>query len=194
MSLILYVFKTIKDAACTSEAAPGSLVQCLVWCFLLFLVVCVLEPCQAKYVCSWQKLINWGLQFSGVVTEDFHRANNIPMVIAALHGLLSALSSGGGGAERKQRRGCRAGLLARLVRQPHKPPIPSIFLTNARSIVHKIDEPQLLLASNNTIRDCRVIIISESWLHPLIPNAAVQLLAFQILEKKIHQLTCKSNQ
>ncbi len=76
---------------------------------------------------------------------------------------------------RKQKRGCRAGLLARLARQPHKPPIPSIFLTNAQSIVHKIDEPQLLLASNNTIQDCRVIIISESWLHPLIPDAAVQL-------------------
>ena len=50
-----------------------------------------------------------------------------------------------------KKRGCRAGLLARLRKQPLKPLIPSIFLTNARSIVHKIDELELHPAANSFV-------------------------------------------
>ncbi len=34
--------------------------------------------------------------------------------------------------ERKQKRGCRSGIQARLDKDPHKPPLPSLFVTNAR--------------------------------------------------------------
>lgn len=77
--------------------------------------------------------------------------------------------------EQRQKRGCRGGLLARLRKQPYKSPLPSIFVTNARSIVHKTGELELLMANNQNIRDCSVMIITETWLHPLIPDSAVQL-------------------
>ena len=72
--------------------------------------------------------------------------------------------------ERKQKRGCRAGLLARLRKQPNKPPLTSIFLANARSFVNKMDEMDLQLAKN-FMRDCSVMVITETWL----PDTAVQL-------------------
>lgn len=39
----------------------------------------------------------------------------------------------------EQRQGCRARVLAKLRKQLYKPPLPSLFLTNARSIAHKMD-------------------------------------------------------
>ncbi|GAA6107963.1 uncharacterized protein LOC122764210 isoform X1 [Tachysurus ichikawai] len=38
-----------------------------------------------------------------------------------------------------------------------------------------MDELELQLASNRFVRDCCEMIITETWLHTLIPNAAVQL-------------------
>ncbi len=174
----------------TSAAAPGSLVQCLVWCFLLFLVECVLEPCQAKYVCSRQELINWGLQFSGVVTEDFHRANNIPMVIARPLGspwiVIGSVKWRRWSKERKQRRGCRAGLLAKLRKQPHKPPLP---LSNARSLVNKMDEMELQLAKPRGL----LCVSNNRNLASLgIPNAAVQLTGRTIHQQDCSKVSCET--
>nr|XP_043874450.1 uncharacterized protein LOC122764210 isoform X2 [Solea senegalensis]XP_043874509.1 uncharacterized protein LOC122764439 isoform X2 [Solea senegalensis] len=77
--------------------------------------------------------------------------------------------------ERKQKRGCRSGSDAKLRKQPHRPAIPSLFLSNARSITHKMDELELQTATMSFVRNCSVIFITETWLHPLIPDAAVQL-------------------
>ena len=77
--------------------------------------------------------------------------------------------------ERKQKRGRRSGVLLRLRKQPHKPPLPSLYLSNARSLVHKTDYLDLQLAGNRYVCDCCVLIITETWLHPDIPDASVQL-------------------
>ncbi|XP_053532800.1 multivesicular body subunit 12Ba isoform X1 [Ictalurus punctatus] len=62
-----------------------------------------------------------------------------------------------------------------VVTKPHKPPLPSLFLSNARSLVNKIDNLELQLAGNRYVRDCCVLIITETWLHPRIPDASMQL-------------------
>uniref|UniRef100_A0A669B6K4 Reverse transcriptase domain-containing protein n=1 Tax=Oreochromis niloticus TaxID=8128 RepID=A0A669B6K4_ORENI len=77
--------------------------------------------------------------------------------------------------ERKQKRGCRSGSDARLRKQPHRPALPSLFVSNARSITHKLDELELQIATTSFARNCSIILITESWLHPLIPDAAVEL-------------------
>lgn len=77
--------------------------------------------------------------------------------------------------ERKQKRRCRSGLLARLKRQPFKPSLPSIFLTNARSVVKKIEELNLLLAAQPIARDCCVLVVTEIWLRKGIPDTSVWL-------------------
>ncbi|KAK0152182.1 hypothetical protein N1851_006413 [Merluccius polli] len=50
-----------------------------------------------------------------------------------------------------------------------------MFVSNARSLIHKMDELELLIKGNHHVRDCCVSIITETWLHPLIPDTAVQL-------------------
>ena len=49
------------------------------------------------------------------------------------------------------------------------------FFSDLRSILHKIDELELHLAANCFVRDCCVMIITETWLHQLIPDASVLL-------------------
>ena len=87
--------------------------------------------------------------------------------------------------ERRQKRGCRAGLLVRLRKQPVRPALPSIVWSNARSMVNKTDELELLMAENRHSRDCCVTIITETWLHSLVPDAAVQLTS-----RTMHKQTC----
>lgn len=77
--------------------------------------------------------------------------------------------------ERRQKRVCRAGIRARLGRDPHKPPLPSLFVTNARSLTNKIDELELITSTQKTIQDCCVMVITETWLKPAIPAEAIQL-------------------
>ena len=83
--------------------------------------------------------------------------------------------------------GCRAGLLTRLRKLPNKPPLPSLFLANVRSIVPKINELELRIDTNNFVRNCCVMIMTETWLHPGIPDAAVQLAGHTI-----HHQDCNS--
>ena len=77
--------------------------------------------------------------------------------------------------ERRQKRGCRSGLRARLSRQPHKPSLPSLFITNARSLPNKIEELELTISTQKNIQDCCVMVITETWLTPTIPAEAIKL-------------------
>uniref|UniRef100_A0A665UD53 Reverse transcriptase domain-containing protein n=1 Tax=Echeneis naucrates TaxID=173247 RepID=A0A665UD53_ECHNA len=74
---------------------------------------------------------------------------------------------------RKQKRGKRAGLAAKLKANPYRPVIPSLFLTNSRSLHNKMDEIRLRITSHK-LEYC-VLIVTESWLDHNIPDAAIQL-------------------
>ena len=145
--------------------------------FFVFLV-CLRTWCEAKHFYSHTELLI-GLRCQVAVTSDFQWNHNIPLDIARPPEspwiVVGPSKRRRRRKERKQKRGCRAGLLAQLRKQPHKPPLTSIFLTNARSIVHKIDELELHLAANCFVRDCCVMIITETWLHQLIPDASALL-------------------
>lgn len=65
--------------------------------------------------------------------------------------------------DRKQERGSRSGLLARLRKDPHRPPLLSMFLTNPWSQNNKMDVLELLMDANRYIRGCCLLVISESW-------------------------------
>lgn len=54
----------------------------------------------------------------------------------------------------------------RLRKQPHKPPLPSICLTNTTSLANELDELQT--AINKTDRGSCILLITETWLHSLI--------------------------
>ena len=126
-----------------------------------------------------QELLDIGFQHKLPILREFHRNHNIPDEVT--RSPESPWIVVGPGRrhrrrrERKQKRGCRSGLLLRLRNQPHKPPLPSMYLTNARSIVHKTDGLVLQLAGNTYVCDCCLLVITETWLHPQISDASVQL-------------------
>ncbi|XP_028826321.1 uncharacterized protein LOC114784793 isoform X2 [Denticeps clupeoides] len=82
--------------------------------------------------------------------------------------------------ERKQKRGKRGGVRARLAASPHKPAIPSIVLANVRSLENKLDYIRLLRSSQRNVKDCCVFVFTETWLSDSVPDRAIQL----------DQLTC----
>ncbi|XP_061141635.1 uncharacterized protein LOC133158431 [Syngnathus typhle] len=61
-----------------------------------------------------------------------------------------------------------------LKNQLHKPPLPSLYLTHARSLTHKMEDLELQLAANCYVRDCCALIIMETCLNLKIPDASVQ--------------------
>ncbi|KAI3361639.1 hypothetical protein L3Q82_001999 [Scortum barcoo] len=68
-----------------------------------------------------------------------------------------------------KKRGKRGGLRAKLQANPYRPALPSLFLTNTRSLVNKMDERKLRIVSAKI--DSCVAIVTETWLDNNIPDA-----------------------
>ncbi len=82
--------------------------------------------------------------------------------------------------ERGQKRGKRGGIRARLRANPTSPAIPSLMLSNVRSLENKLDLIKLSRSTQHETRDCCVFVFTETWLNDNIPDSAIQL----------HGLTC----
>ena len=65
--------------------------------------------------------------------------------------------------QRRRRKGRRSGLLVRLHRRAHRPPLPSIILANVQSLDNKVDEIQARVSFQRDIRDCNIL-FHETWL------------------------------
>ncbi|KAI4889320.1 hypothetical protein NFI96_006060 [Prochilodus magdalenae] len=107
---------------------------------------------------------------------SFHSENIPPEILRSpeLHGVIIPLARRRRRCrERKQKRGKRAGLRARLQASPYRPAVPSLFLANSRSLVNKMAEIRLRITSNN-MNSC-VVIITETWLNRSVPDAAIEL-------------------
>lgn len=116
-------------------------------------------------VYSRVQLLSIGLHYQIPVTSDFQQNLNHPLDVARCReSFWIAAGPSKLHRERKQKRGCSAGLLARLDTRPLRIPLTSIFLTNTRSIGHKIDELDLYLAMK-----------SFTWLHQFVLNTSVKL-------------------
>ncbi|KAM9805801.1 uncharacterized protein ACBT44_013447 isoform 2-T5 [Syngnathus typhle] len=77
--------------------------------------------------------------------------------------------------KRGKRGDVRARLAARLAASPARPAVPSILLANVRSLDNKMDDIRLLQSTNRTVRDCCVLVFTETWLTVNIPDSAVHL-------------------
>ena len=86
---------------------------------------------------------------------------------------------------RKTKRGSRAGLLVRLRKRENRPPLPSILLANVQSIENKLDELRSRIAFQRDIKNCNVLILTETWLNPAIPDSAIVPDGFSIFQKLI---------
>ncbi|KAI4890819.1 hypothetical protein NFI96_006997 [Prochilodus magdalenae] len=71
--------------------------------------------------------------------------------------------------ERRHKRGKRSGALIRLKANTDRPPIPSLFLSNVRSLDNKLDLLQLRMSVSEEMRNCAVICLTETWTyHPTL--------------------------
>lgn len=77
--------------------------------------------------------------------------------------------------DRKQKRGGRGGLKAKLRANPWRTPLPSLLLANVRLLENKMDHLQLKLTTSVEVTNCCALTLVETWLTPLIPDAAVSL-------------------
>ncbi len=166
-------------AARIDAAAQGSPFRCF---FRLLFCVWLLDwitSCWANNIYSRRDLLQIGLLSERAITAEFLRSYDIPADIARSPDspwiIIPAGRRGRQRRQRKQKQGCRAGALARLRKQPHKPPLPSIFLTNARSLANKMDELRLWVATNNIVKNSCVLLITETWLNSSIPDTAIEL-------------------
>lgn len=63
-----------------------------------------------------------------------------------------------------------------------RPPLPSLFIANVRSLPNKTDELQVTLKTQKNIYYCFVTVFTETWSNATIPGEAIQLAA-----RVIHQ-------
>ena len=61
----------------------------------------------------------------------------------------------------------------RLRKRGNQPPLPSILLANVQSIENKLDEFRSRIAFQRDIKNCNVLILTETWLNPAIPDSAI---------------------
>lgn len=114
---------------------------------------------------SCQTFLDIGFTMQSTVTNEFHHAYGIPMEIARPEGAHWTVIGTGKRQrqrrDRKQKRGCHSGLWARLRKDPHRPTLLSMFLTNTQSLNKKMDELKLRMDANRYIPDCCVLAISK---------------------------------
>ena len=76
---------------------------------------------------------------------------------------------------RSKKRGKRSGIRTRLTQKSGNPALPGILLTNARSILPKIDELFAIIKNRKHHQLTQVISITESWLTDKVPNTSTHL-------------------
>ena len=146
--------------------------------YVLVLVLISVDNCSA-HTYSRHDLLGIGTHSERAVSAEYLGEHRIPEDIARIPGdswfMVPDLKRKRRRRDRKQRRGRRGGLLARMKRCPDKPALPSIFLSNVRSIAIKMDELRLRVATNNIVKDNCVLIFTETWLQVSIADSAVAL-------------------
>lgn len=141
-------------------------------------IVCLCIQCthaSALHRYTHQELLDIGYRHKVTVSTDFHNNHNIPDEPARLPDSPWIVVRSGKWRRRRREPGRRSDLLLRLKSNPHEPPLPSQYLTNARSITNRTDDLDLQLTGNRSARDCSVLIITETLLPPKIPDASMQL-------------------
>lgn len=85
-----------------------------------------------------------------------------------------------GSTDRTRKRGKRGGVSARLRANPIKPAIPSVLLTNVRSLDTKMDYISLWRSTQRGVRDCCVFVFTETWMTEKTPDCGIELVGLTL--------------
>ncbi|XP_078249882.1 uncharacterized protein LOC144589337 [Pogona vitticeps] len=172
-------------AAHSGAAAQCSSTWRSLWMFLCVLSCVVNTSGGVNILYSNCELMRIGLQCKQEITAKFIWKHGIPSEIARSPGSLWTVIPARVRVrrkrkqkERKKKRGCRAGVLYRLQKQTKRLPLPSLFLTNARSVANKMDDLRLQVSSSKFVKNCCMLLITETWLNPTIPNTVIDMEGF----------------
>ena len=94
--------------------------------------------------------------------------------------------------QRLRKRGRRGGIRQRLRRRGNRPPLPSMILSNARSLRNKMDELRLLTRGCFEYRESCIMLFTKTWLHPEIPDCCVDIEGFSHIRSDRSELSGKS--
>ncbi|KAG1941504.1 hypothetical protein F2P79_015936 [Pimephales promelas] len=67
------------------------------------------------------------------------------------------------------------GVCWRLRKRPFKPPLPSIILSNVRSLRNKMDILHAKCLAERTFKEAGIITLTETWLDEAVPDSEVDL-------------------
>ncbi|KAK0139948.1 hypothetical protein N1851_023109 [Merluccius polli] len=71
-------------------------------------------------------------------------------------------TSGPAAAGRRRKRGRKGGVRQRIRRRGNRPPLPSIILSNVRSLRSKMDELRLLMRFSHEYREASLLVFTET--------------------------------
>lgn len=95
--------------------------------------------------------------------------------------LPAAVTGKAAGRSSRRKRGQRGGVRQRLRRRGNKPPLPSIILSNVRSLRSKSDELRFNSRFCHEYRESSIMVFTESCLRQDIPDASMELEGFTMV-------------
>lgn len=151
--------------ACMSAAAWLS----YIWCSGF--VLCMLFMWTRTYSCL--ELLDMGMQQEEAVSAAFHCTHSIPLNIGRRPGSVWIVNGPDG---RRRRR--------RLRKQSPKPLLSSLFLTNVRSMGHKMHKLELCVDGSHFAQNCDFMMIRKNFIYPEGNSFVRMLSATRRQEKK----------
>lgn len=86
--------------------------------------------------------------------------------------------SSGTASRKRRRRGRRGGARQRLRKRGNKPPLPSIILSNVRSLSSEVDELRSNCRHCHEHRESCLMVFTASWLRQDIPDSLIGIEGF----------------
>lgn len=92
--------------------------------------------------------------------------------------LPEAVTSDSAGVVKRRKRGWKGGVRQHVHKRGNKPPLPSIILSNVRSLRSKMDELRVHTRFSHEYREANILVFTETWLQEDIPNSTLELVGF----------------
>lgn len=147
-------------------------------CFWTFVFVGILILCELFTICQTttprQGINNLAIQYTREVLLSLrNHANPQGSLIENLPREIRSSRR-----QRVRKRGRRGGVRQRVRKRGNKPPLPTMILCNARSLNNKMDELRLLSKACFEYRESCLMLFTETWLRPEIPDLMVEIEGF----------------
>lgn len=92
---------------------------------------------------------------------------------------------------RLRRRGRRGGVRQHLRQRGNRPPLPSMILSNVRSLKKKMDELRINATACYEYRESPIMVFTETWPHRDVPDSLFELEGFSLIRSDRSEMSGK---